>query len=343
MTEPESGGKTNLSLNLAIAFGFCAQPEPVVDADGRATWTYRALPPALWHQDWGQTLARIEKAAETFSPGDEIPFRDLPFEIEPREGLTERGLRFFEGLPLYAEFSIYSGFRWRQYDPNGELAFSADANQYHGLVRDVTKLHPIQRWAEWFFAPFRDMLPTGSKGETIAIAMVNPAADAAIKLPSAHEWERFEMPWGPWKVLAFACAEHRVDEFRDLPEDAVAQLVETTMAVLPKDGWEIEWKRHWVWRFDVPAVIVPRMLYWVQMNGLGHQGLWANRAIHPGNRWKEPQATYQADVERFGYRMTCHLWVKLDELDAERRKGIESDMRRIAEEAASTLASRSND
>jgi hypothetical protein len=332
MTDAEPNGQQTITINLSIAFGFCAEHEPVVDAEGKATWTYRSLPMALWHQDRGQTLARIEKAAERFRPGDEIPFRELPWEMEPIDALSERAKAFFDGLPLYAEFSIHNGFQWRQFSPDGREAFCAEANHYHRMMADVISLHPIQMWADWYLAPFHEMLPMGENARHVALFMKPPEAGSPIQLPRAHEWERVEMPWGPWKVAIFACDESRVEEMQDIPEDSIAQLVETSMLVLPKEGWEFEWKRHWVWKMEVPLVIVPRMLYWVQMNGLGHKGLWAARAIYPVNHWQEAQVTVQEDTERFGYRMTGHLWMKLDQIDAENRRRIEAEMRRLLED-----------
>lgn len=337
MTEPDSDGNQALAINLSIGLGFCAEIQPQVDEEGKATWTYRALPMALWHQDRGQTLARIEKAAEKFQPNEEIPFRDLPWEMEPIEALSERGKQFYERLPKYGEFSIHNGFEWRQFAPDGSESFAAEANQYHRMMHDVTSLHPIQDWASWYLEPFKEMLPTGTHSTHVAMFMSPPAPGAPLQLPNVHEWEKIEMPWGPWKVLVFACDDSRVAEMSEIPSDAVAQLVETCMVVLPKDGWEFEWKKHWVWKMEVPLVIVPRMLYWIQMNGLGHKGLWAMRAIHPANHWNDPQVTLQADAERFGYRLTCHLWLKTDDIDEANRQQIEGDMRELLETTMAQL------
>lgn len=321
-----------LQVNLNIGFGFCADGKPEM-IEGAERLRYRALPMALWRQEWNRTLAAIEEAAERFQPGDEIPFRELTWEPEPIPALSPKGFEFFEALPLYGELTArYPSLKWKQYEPGGQPVYEAEANQYEPFVQDIVISHPIEHWANWFLTPLADMLPTSAEGRPAAVFTQEPDPGSKMPFVRAASIEKVEAPWGLWKVAVYACAEDQVEEARQTDMGPNLQLLETSMAVLPKDGYEFEWKRHWVWRIELPVVLVPRMLYWVQARGYAHKGLWAARGIHPCGRWNHSHATLQRDVEQAGYRMTCHVWKTLDELTAEERSTIESDLRKILEQ-----------
>ena len=57
--------------------------------------------------------------------------------------------------------------------------------------------------------------------------------------------------------------------------------------------------------------------------------LWAARGIHPLHRYRQSQATYQREAAKAGYRLTCHVWKTLAELNPEERAAVETDMRGI--------------
>jgi hypothetical protein len=337
-TEPQDGA---LQVHLNIGFGFCGTDQPEVTPDGTRVLRYRALPLALWHQDRGRTLALINEAAEKFGPKDEIRFMDLTWDPAPADRLTDKGMAFFEGLPIYGELQAQEPWlKWRQFDPSGKETYAAEANLYEPFMNDMVAAFPINAWAAQFFEPFKDMLPSSSDGQPAAVFMRQPTeAEKTLPVVRAHEVEKVEAPWGLWKVAVFACADEAVENSRKLPMHSGFQLVETAIAILPKEGWEFEWRPLWVWKFDLPAVLIPRMLYWIQKENVGHKALWAARGIHPTHRYSQPQATYQRDSEETGYRLTCHLWKPLASLTAEEKAGVEADMKRLLEQVSASIGS----
>lgn len=320
-----------LQVHLNIGFGFSGSNEPTLMPDGTRVLRYRALPPALWHQDRGLTLALINEAAEKFSPTAEIPFRELTWDPAPATELTEKGKAFFEGLPLYGELHAQEPWlKWRQFEPSGKETFAVEANLYDRLMDDMVKAFPISAWATWFLAPFEFLLPSSSEGKPAPLFMRQPTEEErSLPVIRTSELEKVEAPWGPWKVAVYACADEAVIEAQKLPMTDSFQLVETSLAILPVEGNDFEWRQHWVWKFEVPLVLIPRMLYWVEQQGVGHRANWAARGIHPVHRYRQAQATYQREAAQAGYRLTCHVWKTLAELSPEERTAVEADMRGI--------------
>lgn len=324
-----------LHVHLNLGFGISGENEAVITPEGAQLIRYRALPPALWHQDRPRTLGLINAAAEKFAPGEKIAFKDLPEETGAAESLTEKGREYFEGLPLYGELEAHEPWlRWKQFDPAGQQNYTVEANLYDRLMEDMVHAFPINSWASWFLEGFEFMLPTSAEGKPAPLFMRQPTdEERALPVVRTHEVERVEAPWGPWKVAVYACRDDAIEEAKRVPSNDMMELVETSLAILPVEGNEFEWRRHWVWKFEVPLVLVPRMLYWVEANSAGHPALWAARGIHPVHRYSQSQATYERDPARAGFRLTCHVWQTMDQLAPADRIAIEQDMREILAKA----------
>lgn len=318
-----------ISISLVTGFGFCAQKVQEFEPDGTRVFTYRYLPPGLWHNDGEGIRTLINLAANVFPTYDEFPADFIPAPpVEGADELTAKGKALFESCPIYARFEAKEPWMtWHQHHPEGGISWSIRANAYEPLMHTVLSEWPINLWAQKFLTPWKSLLEPHPKHGHLAMYMQPPLPRDSVPEVDEEGWykdvdilradvhERVEDPWGLHKVLLYSCEEDRVEGCKKMEFGSGFQLLPCSLALRFKAEYLFEWREHHVWRFEQPVQLLPGNLSWLDREKVASTEQWAVKTIAPCYAWETPEIRYQLEPEEAGWDMAAVVYKPLSELD----------------------------
>lgn len=177
----------NLSIDLVLGFGYCPPSEIKYLDDGTRRFEYRYIPWPLQYPTGQQINAALNEAARRRAPISDLKDLDLPDNIEPEDNLTDFGLLYWKGLPLYATLTFKEPWIiWDAFFPPGpdgqpslegpvqDRSIATTGSQFDTLMHEALPAVPQNRWAQLHFKDFESLLPTLEDGTPCAMGMAAP-------------------------------------------------------------------------------------------------------------------------------------------------------------------------